>query len=291
MTENKIKQLRKRIQDRVKELNVQTKHDDTGHFYFVPEHGETYGSVTGLQYIIKDASIEQFMVNEAMRYLRGNFHLIDEANIDEHLFHAKNASILVRDSAGDTGTKIHNLREEYFMEWILTDTKPTYTVEDLARRDPMADSKVISGAAGIDKFLEETGYIPLGCELMVYSKKWKIAGCLDDIGLLPRKVPVDNFPGGYKVEHDIVLLDLKTSNQFKSFYTSQVGAYYKMFIELFRIRPKKCFILKAGKEHRDYKIEWLPDMKLAVRSVESLVRLGKDLREIDELRKPMVVQI
>ncbi len=291
MTEKKIKQLRKRIQDRVKELNVQTKHDDTGHFYFVPEHGETYGSVTGLQYIIKDASIELFMKNEALRYIKGNFHLMNESNIDEHLFHAGQASIVARDNAGSWGTTIHNLREEYFMEWILTDTKPTYTVEDLARRDPMADSKVISGAAGIDKFLEDHFYIPLATEVMVYSPEWGIAGCLDDIGLLPRKVPIEGTDGGYKIEHDIVLADLKTSAQYKDFYHVQIAAYYKMFVKLFKIKPKKCFILKASKEHRDYSLEWIEDIKTPIKAVDSLVKLGKELKQIKENRKPKVVQI
>lgn len=287
----KIDQLRKKIQDRVLELNVQTKHSESGHFYFVPEHGETYGSVTGLQYIIKDPSIELFMKNETLRYIRRNFQQINTDNLEEHLDNAGNASITVRDTAGGFGTTIHNLREEYFKEWIITGEKPRFTVESLALRDPMCSQEIRSGCAGLDKFLTETGYIPVGCEVMVYSKKWKIAGCLDYIGLLPIKVPVANTDGGYKIKYELVLMDLKTSNMMKSFYTCQVGAYYKMFIELFKIRPKKCFILKVGKEHRDYQIEWLPDMKLAVRSVQSLVNLGADLRAIDEIRKPKAVQI
>lgn len=291
MTENKIKQLRKRIQDRVAELGVQTKHDDTGHYYYVPEYGETYGSVTGLQYIIKDPSIELFMKNEALRYIKQNFSQINEANLDEHLFHAGQASIVIRDNAGSWGTTIHDLREEYFMEWILTDQKPSYTVEDLARRDPMADSKVISGAAGIDKFLDETGYIPLGCELMVYSKKWKVAGMLDDVGLLPVKIPINGTDGGYRIAHILTLMDLKTSNQFKDFYHVQVAAYYKMFKELFKLTPAKCFILKAGKEHRDYKIEWIDDIKTPIATVDSLVKLGEQLKAISKNREPKVVQI
>lgn len=290
MTENKINQLRQKIQTKVKELNVQTRHSDDGHFYYVPEHGETYGSVTGLQYIIKDPSIELFMKNEALRYIRGNFHLMDTSNLDEHLFRAGQASIVARDNAGSWGTIIHDLREEYFMDWILTGNKPDYTIEYLARRDPMADPKVISGAAGIDKFISETGYIPLGCEVMVYSKKWKVAGMLDDVGLLPRKVATDDT-GGYKLEHDIVLMDLKTSNQFKDFYHVQVAAYYKMFKDLFKVTPKRCFILKAGKEHRDYKIEWIEDLETPIGAVESLVKLGEELKVISKNREPKVVQI
>lgn len=288
---NKIDQIRKKIQDRVLELNVQTKHSESGHFYFVPELGETYGSVTGLQYIIKDPSIELFMKNETLRYIRRNFAQMTPDNLEEHLENAGNASITIRDTAGGFGTTIHDLREEYFKDWIITGTKPRFSIEDLAKRDPMCSQEVRSGCAGLDKFLTETGYIPLGCEIMVYSKKWKIAGCLDDVGLLPIKIPVPNTDGGYKIKYELVLCDLKTSNMMKSFYTCQVGAYYKMFIELFRMRPKKCFILKVGKEHRDYQIEWLPDMKLAVRSVQSLVDLSADLRAIDEIRKPKAVQI
>lgn len=291
MTENKINQLRQKIQDRIKELNVQTRHSDDGHFYFVPEFGETFGSVTGLQYIIKDPSIELFMKNEALRYIRGNFHLMNGGNLDEHLFHAGQASIVARDNAGGWGTTIHNLREEYFMDWILTGQKPQFTVESLAKRDPMADPKVISGAAGIDKFLQETGYIPLGCEIMVYSKKWKVAGMLDDVGLLPRKVEIPGTDGGYKVQHDIVLMDLKTSNQFKDFYHVQVAAYYKMFKDLFKITPQRCFILKAGKEHRDYKIEWIDDVKTPIGAVDSLVKLGEELKTINKAREPKVVSI
>lgn len=288
---NKIDQIRKKIQDRVLELNVQTKHSESGHFYFVPELGETYGSVTGLQYIIKDPSIELFMKNETLRYIRRNFAQMTPDNLEEHLENAGNASITIRDTAGGFGTTIHDLREEYFKDWIITGTKPRFSIEDLAKRDPMCSQEVRSGCAGLDKFLTETGYIPLGCEIMVYSKKWKIAGCLDDVGLLPIKIPVPNTDGGYKIKYELVLMDLKTSSQFKSFYVAQVAAYYKMFVQLFGLRPKKNFILKVGKEHRDYKLEWIDDIKLGINVVESLVKLGRDMKAVDKMREPSIIQI
>ena len=288
---NKIDQLRQKIQACVAELNVETRHSEDGHFYFVPEHGETYGSVTGLQYIIKDPSIELFMKNETIRYIRRAFSEMTPDNLEEHLTNAENASTQKRDTAGGFGTTIHDLREEYFKEWIITGEKPRFTIESLALRDPMCSQEIRSGCAGLDKFLAETGYIPIGCEIMVYSKKWKIAGMLDDLGILPVKVPIEGTDGGYKLKYELVLCDLKTSNQYKDFYWIQVAAYYKMFIQLFKIRPKRAFILKVGKEHRDYSIEWITDLKTSVGAVDSLVKLGKELKIINEARKPEVVQI
>lgn len=288
---DKIKQIRDKIQSKILELNISSRHSPDGHFYFVPELGETYGSVTGLQYIIKDPSIELFMKNETLRYIRRNFNQMTPDNLEDHLDNAGNASITVRDTAGGFGTTIHDLREEYFKDWIITGEKPKFSVEDLAKRDPMCSQEVRSGCAGLDKFLTETGYIPLGCEIMVYSKKWKIAGMLDDLGILPRKEYIEGTDGGYKMKYDVVLCDLKTSNQYKDFYWIQVAAYYKMFKDLFHIRPKSAFILKVGKEHRDYSLEWITDLKTSVNAVHSLVKLGNELKIINEARKPEVVQI
>ena len=289
MTENATNKLRAKIKAKCEELAIETRHTSGGHFYYAPLEGETYKSVSALQYLIKDQGIENFQINEAFRYVRTNFATITDGNMDEVFFAAKEAGIVVRDKAGNFGTQIHDFREMYFAQWIERGVKPSITLEELCRKDPMSPPEVISGCAGIDKFLAETGYIPIACEIKVYDKKWGIAGTLDDIGLLPRKVYNDD--GSYKLEHDLVLCDLKSSNQYKDFYWVQVAAYYAMFKKQFKIYPKKFFILKTDKNKRDYSIEWITDMKTAVGTVKTLVDLGNQLETIKQARKPEVLKI
>lgn len=294
MQEKTIQKLRERIEQRCRELAIEARHTTGGHFYHAPLEGETYPSVTSIQHLIKDKGIENFQINEALRYVRTNWLSINEANMDEHFFKAREASIVVRDRAGNFGTQIHDAREKYFAEWIRSGVQPNYTIEEMVKLDAMVLPEVVSGCAGIDNFLADTGYIPIACEIQVYDKKWGIAGTLDDIGLLPHKIPLDptkGIEGGYKIGHELVLCDLKSSNQFKDFYWMQVAAYYAMFKRLFKITPKRFFILKTDKMKRDYSIEWITDMKTSVKAVDTLITMGQQLKTINQARKPEVVKI
>src|SRR3990167_6243518 len=94
-------------------------------------------------------------------------------------------------------------------------------------------------------FCIKENYIPIATELYVYSDKYNIAGTLDDVGMMPDK----------NGKMQLVLMDLKTSNQFKDSYFLQVTLYWYMFKKLTGLIPKRNFILKLNKEDGTYKIE------------------------------------
>lgn len=255
MTPNKILKLRQRILQRQYELNITPRHTKEGHFYYVPILDKTLPSVSGEHRNIKDPSLRNFEKNEALRYITNKLYEVKEytmADFEKWVEEAKDAPIVARDTAGSKGNFIHDCREQYFSLWIKSGKvdKPAGTIEDIARRrgdvPPDLLPEVISGCAAMDRFITEWNYIPLGCEILVFDAKDEVAGTLDDVGVLTLK-------DGQQI---IVLLDVKSSNQFKDTYTLQVMRYNKMFRQLFKIKPDRVLIVKTGKDDRNYKLEW-----------------------------------
>lgn len=245
----RIEKLRAKIKARSAELGVQPRHTKEGHFYYVPEIDKVVGSVTFEHRNIKDTSIRNFEKNEVLRFVKSNYKSFTDENINSYLQQAFEAPILVRDNAGTKGDHIHRCRQEYFQAWIDSGIKPTGSVEEIAKSKTDIPQEfyyeVISGCAAVDKFITETGYIPLGVEIPVYDAKDEVAGTLDELGLMP-----------FNNNLELVLGDTKSSNQLKDVYTLQIMRYCQMFVKLYRMRPKRIFIIKAGKQERDYKLEW-----------------------------------
>jgi asparagine synthetase B (glutamine-hydrolysing) len=92
---------------------------------------------------------------------------------------------------------------------------------------------------------------------------------------------------GRQYRYQFVLLDLKTSNQFKDHYFFQVAMYWWMFWKIIGIdhKPEKCLILKVSKEDGRYKIE---DLKMPARLAgyaKHMLRTKEGMEFIRELRK------
>src|SRR3990167_9215976 len=132
---NRVAKLRERIKSRTAELGVETRHTTEAHFYFIPELNEVVGSVSAEHLNIKDPSIRNFEKNESLRYVKANYKLFTEQNIDNYLKAAAEAPILVRDNAGSKGNYIHDCRQVYFQKWIDSNsiTKPEGSVEAIAK--------------------------------------------------------------------------------------------------------------------------------------------------------------
>ena len=295
MTPQKLaEKYKKLIKERTPE--VTTCHTDKEHFYQVKGFDEKFSSVTALQYVIKDQGIEIFQMNEAMRYIKVHYPEFNPENIDKHTELAASSGIVVRDTAGNWGTSIHDYRCTYYQEWIDTGVKPSHTIESLALADN-SPLEVISGCAAIDKFLLDTGVIPLAVELKLYSTKWKVAGTGDEIYLWPftEKIEVNDpvMGNGYKTKThwEVVFCDLKSSNQYKNFYWVQVCAYVKMFMEIFKIRPKRHVILKVSKMDRTYSLEWIKNIPEQIKIVSLLVNLRDSLKKLNQDRKKEVIVI
>lgn len=295
--------LRAIIAEKLPEGTVVTAHDKTGHWYSVPHLGETFPSVTGKLQILKDPSLKHYAVNENNKYIFAHFKEFTDASVMEHLDIASRVAEDNRDSAGDFGTEIHDIRETYFKDWIRANKRPEKPLEEYIPFEMSSDPRAISCIRALKRFLLETLYVPVRCELLLYDKKFKIGGTLDDVGLMHRIVR----KGSDVCEHDyiagkkaincwkcphkldlnpiFVLLDLKTSNQFKDHYWFQVTIYCMMLIVLTWLIPKRLYILKTGKVDGSYKLEEIKQYKKVMAYAKNFLRASEGLDLIKTLRK------
>jgi len=297
-----VSQIKKKIESITP---VTPRHTESEHWYEVAGHPALLPSVTTCLQSIKDASLRNYQVNRALDYMFENASDLSPQTIMTHLSVARGRADSIRDEAGDIGTAIHDVREAMFRG------------ESVRNMPQMVDSRVVSGARALRKFLDDTGYVPIASEILVYEynkhAKQGVAGAIDDIGLLPKVyepgnpdcehdyVTVDNEPivgekqtciiCGYKVRYRLVLMDLKTSNQFKDHYHAQVGLYAKMFQKLTGLRLSEVFILKASKEDGTYKIEQITDLPTAIQVGELAVKLHYSLGKLRESRKPQRIKL
>lgn len=280
-----IKEIRKRIKEAIPDGVIVPEHTEKAHFYRVHDQcghvrvkstdcsAPLYPSVTGKLQIIKDPSIANFRMNRAVEYLFSNWGKINDDNMMEYFSDAKKAGEVIFKEAGHIGTAIHDVREDIFNEWIRTGKKP----KDFQSFIPEVkrDMRATSAIRGLRKFVDETNYTPVWSELLVWSHKLKVAGTLDDLGIMNWK--------GKKV---FVLMDLKTSNQFKDSYFFQVAIYYQMLRELIPdLKIDKAFILKISKTDGSYKIEDLESPSQLASYAKSLIRVDKGIQIIKNRRK------
>lgn len=300
-------EIRQRIHTAIPTGRVIPAHTDRGHFYEIHEQEKdvvTYPSVTGKLGMLKDDSIKNFQTNRAMDYVFAHWKQFTDDTVMEHIDHAKRAGIIERDQAGHIGKEIHDYREAYFSDWINTGIRPT----DIRSYIPpdKHDIRAVSALRAMDKFIDDYEYIPVVCELFVYSHKWKTAGTLDDIGIVnwplknrgPREGCRHNLfydkeknygrciHCEYKYRKRLALMDLKTSNQFKDHYFLQVAMYWDFFKALVpNVYLEKALILKTSKENGTYKIEDLKHPNKIATSAKNMLRAMNGIDNIKSIRK------
>lgn len=287
---------------------VVPRHTDKKHFYQVIEvplddkQNPIYPSVTGKLQIIKDEGLINYKMNRALDYIFANFGQINGDNLMEHLDIASRVSEGILLDAGDVGTRIHDIRESIFKTWMDTGNKPSDFLSFIPPHD--VDVRVTSAIRALQKFVEDRDYIPLACELLVYSHDLKVAGTLDDLGLvrtilskgsitckhedlfLCTKGKKSCLKCGYQLsEHRFALMDIKTSNQFKDHYFFQVALYAWMFYKLTGLKPETCFITKLSKEDGSYKIEDLKKPYTLAAYARYMLKTNEGIEFIKSLRQ------
>jgi hypothetical protein len=292
--------------------SVVPRHTADGHFYGVPSGG-VYPSVTGIISYVKDPSIQLWQMNEALRYVEAHLEdcvvsgELDMLKTIDLLHNAKKAPTVGLNDASNVGRDIHDRREVYFQKWI--DTKSRPPLADFLKPDD--DPRLTSAMRALSRFCDETGYVPIRTEVMVYSDKYKLAGMLDDIGLIntvkdkgsmgcPHDLQYNELKTWctlctMKKEWEVCLSDLKSSNQFKDSYFYQVALYYMMFNELTGIKMKRNFILKISKDNGNYKIEELKNMHRLVAGAKKIILAAEAVERVRNIRKksnaPKVLEI
>lgn len=299
-------QLKELINEKLPEGSVIPDHDEKGHFYKVPHLNARYPSVTGKLQILKDPSIMKFNTNRAIDYVFAHWKEFTDENVMDHLYNASNAGASIFKEAGDIGTEIHECREGYFKALIDTPrawNEDTPDFKQFIKEPYVTDGRFYAAMGGINKFVRENYYRPLATEMYVYSKELGLAGQLDDIGVMwkvVRKGRADCeheimqgakptiwrcFNCEWKAKDVFVMLDLKTSNQFKDHYFFQVALYHYMFRKIVGIKPDMCFILKPSKEHPTYSIETMYQIGWLERGAKHVLKVNDALELIKKQRK------
>lgn len=282
------------IEEMIPNGSVIPAHTEKGHFYDVGERH--LPSVTGKLQLLKDESIQNWKMNRAVEHVRQNWKDFTDQNIDAHLTKATEASGVILEDAGDIGRLIHDCRERYYKEWMKTDLRPDKAT-DFVPKDQY-DVRAVSSMRALEQFVTDWNYVPVVTELLVYDLESSVAGTLDDIGLMDKVVWKGSSDCGHgvmvaghcmtcdrKVERELVLCDLKSSNAFKDHYFYQVAMYYMMFKKLTGLKPTRCFILKVSKEDGTYKIEDLKNLGMLVRFSKNLLKVSQGLELIKSQRK------
>jgi hypothetical protein len=322
----KKEEIKKQINLSLPERLVVPRHSDKGHFYEIDLAKEreafqyrkmtdsekkrqlsiiinpTYPSVTGKLQILKDESLINYKMNRAIEYVFANWKSFSDESVMEHLDKASRVSSDILTDAGDIGTEVHEARERYFRDWIKDDKRPEADILTYIPPEK-EDIRAISALRALVKFVNDYGYEPIASELLVYDHQLRVAGTLDDIGLIWSEIRpgakdcihdwmIDNDAGikrclkcDAKYKRQLVLMDLKTSNQFKDHYFFQVALYYWMFKQLTGVVPERCFIIKLSKEDGNYKVEDLYRHSTLASYARSMVRTHSGIEFIKELRR------
>ena len=262
-------QYRAILRDKIPPGAVVPAHSEDGHFYLVDKLGIKLPSVTGALQVIKDPSIQNWKMNRALEYAWDVLSRTDAFDIpllQKTIAEAKNAPQIEFEDAGSIGKQIHDVRQRYFQNWIDTGVRPDHSTYLTDSQDP----RIWSALRAVSKFCDDTGYIPVATEVLVYSEKLGLAGTLDDLGVM---------------DGHLVLCDLKSSNQHKSQYFLQIALYYLMLKEITGLKPKDCFVLKVSKENGSYSLEYLKDMRKLVSYAKAIAKVNEGMKFINEIRK------
>jgi hypothetical protein len=303
------KEIRQKIAIALPPGRVLAAHTEDKHFYEVTDidpHPK-YPSVTEKLACLKDPSLNNFKMNQALGYVRENFTRFTPTNIEEHMGYAARASSDIFEDAGDVGSKIHDVRERYFSDWISAGVRPEKSILEYIPSDlGIQDQRIVSASRAIDRFVSDYRYEPIATELKVYSHELKLGGTLDDIGF----IRIISDKGDPKCEHDLMqkpndlnemrcsrcnykarktlaLIDLKSSNQLKFYYAYQVSLYDIMFRKLTGINPEAYYILKVSKTDGSYYLQEIKNMRAIAKEAKNIVSIDNCNEMIKEsFKKP-----
>lgn len=298
----KAEKIRSLISSGIPEGSVIPRHTEKEHFYFVPSIDVTLPSVTGGLQVIKEEGLAEWKKNRALDYVFEHYKEFNDSNVMDHLAKASERDADIFGDAGDIGTIIHDARQKYFADWILHGKRPESTLPFIKEDMGIKDNRAVSAMGALEKFCIDTGYLPVASELMLWSWRLGVAGTMDDLGLMPRIVRqgdkdcehdiLTNWAGNQhcskcsrKIEMDLVLMDLKSSNNLKPSYWFQVACYALMLWERLKLKPKRYIILKLDKFNRTYKVEEIKHLTKVKGAVKRLFEFSKVLELVKETRK------
>ena len=210
-------------------------YDEPTHTYKVG--GKKVPSVTGItsRGLIKDGLTNwkvQFPLGQAKReinqMLNDNIQL-DRLSLEKIFAEAEGATDKIMREAGRIGTVVHGLVEDYLKGKEI----PTQN-----------DKRVVNCWNLFLKWWENQEYEPIEIEKKLYCKKYNYAGTLD-------LVVKDK-------EGNLVLIDIKTSNQISFDYYLQLNAYWFAYEEETKQKISKALVVRLPKSDKKIDVQEIP---------------------------------
>ena len=210
-------------------------YDEPTHTYKVG--GKKVPSVTGItsRGLIKDGLTNwkvQFPLGQAKRelnqMLNDNIQL-DRLSLEKIFAEAEGATDKIMREAGRVGTVVHGLVEDYLKGKEI----PTQN-----------DKRVVNCWNLFLKWWENQEYEPIEIEKKLYCKKYNYAGTLD-------LVVKDK-------EENLVLIDIKTSNQISFDYYLQLNAYWFAYEEETGKKISKALVVRLPKSDKKIDVQEIP---------------------------------
>ena len=237
-------------------------HDTQGHKYFNKELNISQRSVTTKLQILAKPHLTQWAVRVGVEWLLKDDRIERLRNIhwkDEMVSGAQMAHLDIRDNAGLTGTKTHNIAEIYLNKWIETGERPQDIREfmDIDNDDPRA----IAGARSFELLCNTKHIVPICSEIIVGHPKYS-AGAIDILCLW---------------ENKLCLLDIKTSNSVDKNFRYQLAAYKYMFEYMTGIKIKTVKILHLSKDMDKYHIYNVKNLPQAWKTFKYICQVYDDI--------------
>ena len=210
-------------------------YDEPTHTYKVG--GKKVPSVTGItsRGLIKDGLTNwkvQFPLGQAKRQinqmLNDNIQL-DRLSLEKIFAEAEGGTDKIMKEAGRIGTVVHGLVEDYLKGKEI----PTQN-----------DKRVVNCWNLFLKWWENQEYEPIEIEKKLYCKKYNYAGTLD-------LVVKDK-------EENLVLIDIKTSNQISFDYYLQLNAYWFAYEEETKQKISKALVVRLPKSDKKIDVQEIP---------------------------------
>ena len=219
--------------------------------------GKPMTGVTTVLGIIAKPALINWAANMAVDYVKENSAgggLLDYLVSEKVLEEARTAHTRAKEKAGDKGTDIHALVEEYIKKSI--SENDGRAIGDIPTQEPMLEEFIRWAVNNKVQFLES--------EKRVYSEKWWVAGTAD----FTCKINDQRFVGDLKTQ--------KTMWDRTPFF--QTAGYMKMLVEMGEEPYDGTIIVNINKEDNkltEYKsYDWEADIK----SFESALQLYRTIK-------------
>lgn len=220
-------------------------HDHEGHHYRFVESGIIVDSVT-TKMILSKPHLAKWSARLAAEFVLQHREDIEKLGEQEIIKLASLAHEDNRDSAGDIGTRAHNIIEKYVNDWCATKEKP---LNILKYKDPFDVPEVMSASRAAQRFFQDKKVTPLASELLVGDERMGVAGTLDLLAVKDGKLQ---------------LIDWKTSNAISEDYAIQIAVYGELFKRMTGLKIDKYYIVKLSKKDGTYELHEVNEPRRAL---------------------------